>query len=206
MKDAALALVLVDIQGDFWQPLQDAPHASAFPGNVRTLLSVARARRLLVVHTRAEFRPDGHDWMLFYGPHGRGSIPCIAGSAGAKIEDFAAPQPGEPVIAKQVFDGFTNSDLERVLRERNIHAILVAGLMTSVCVLFTATSAYLKRIVPIVVTDACADESDRHEATLRRYGVLCFQTVTTAQVRDDWAGVIKLAERYVSPLSASRKT
>jgi nicotinamidase-related amidase len=196
MERTQLALLLVDIQRDFWRPHQGDPLFSSFPANVRTLLTAARTQQLAVVHTQAVFSPDRSDWMLFYRPSGRGRIPCIAGSGGEAIEAFAAPQDGEPVIRKQTFDGFVQTDLERVLRERHIQALLVAGLETSVCVLFTATSAYLKRFVPIVVSDACADSVERHEATLRMYSGLCFQSVTTAQVQNDLPSVLRLAEPF----------
>lgn len=196
MEKAQLALLLVDIQGDFWAPLKGLPQFASFPANVRTLLATARANGLAVIHTQAVFQADGSDWMLFYRPDGRGPSPCIAGSAGAAIEDFAAPDVGEPVIRKQTFDGFANTDLEKELGARDIRAVLVAGLVTSVCVLFTATSAYLKRFVPMVVSDACADLPERHEATLRTYSGLCFQCVTTLQVQNDLSSVVQLAERF----------
>jgi nicotinamidase-related amidase len=123
-------------------------------------------------------------------------VPCIAGTAGVAIEAFAAPLGDEPVIGKQTFDGFMGTGLERVLRERQVEAILIAGLVTSVCVLFTATSAYLRRFVPIVVSDACADSGNQHEAMLRRYDGLCFQSVTTAQVRNDLPSVQQLVETF----------
>jgi nicotinamidase-related amidase len=201
VKNSQLALLLVDIQRDFWRPLESTPRWAAFPANVRTLLGTARANHLAVVHTHAVFKADGTDWMLFYRPHGRGHIPCIAGSEGVLVEDFAAPQAGEAVIRKQAFDGFANTDLERELRARDVKAVLVAGLVTSVCVLFTATSAYLKRFVPLVVSDACADVTERHEATLRMYGGLCFQTVTTAQVQHDLGAVMHLAEGFADWVS-----
>jgi nicotinamidase-related amidase len=196
MNTSQLALLLVDVQRDFWGPLAKLPRFAAFASNLRTLLDTARANHLTVVHTQAVFKPDRSDWMLFYRAHGRGHIPCIAGSAGVPIEDFAAPRDGEPVISKQTFDGFANTDLERVLRERNVKAVLIAGLVTSVCVLFTATSAYLKRFVPLVVSDACADSVEQHEATLRTYSGLCFQSVTTAQVQNDLSSVLHLAARF----------
>jgi ureidoacrylate peracid hydrolase len=196
MGKAQLALLLVDIQRDFWGPLAAAPHVSSFPANVRTLLDTARANQLAVVHTQAVFKANGTDWMLFYGPQGRGRIPCIAGSGGADIEEFAAPQDGEPVIGKQTFDGFVHTDLERVLRARNIQAVMVAGLETSVCVLFTAMSAYARRLVPLVVRDACADSAERHDVTLRLYDGLCFRSITAAQVRNDLASVVHLAARF----------
>ena len=197
MEMNQLALVLVDIQRDFWHPLEEAGKFPRFPDNIRRLLRTARANHLRVVHTHAVFKTDKSDWMLFYRPGGCSPIPCIAGSGGERVEEFAAPQPGETVIVKHYFDGFVNTDLESVLRRWNIKALLIAGLVTSVCVLFTATSAYLKRFVPMVVRDGCADELEKHEATLRFYAGLCFQCVTVEQIQNDLAMVIQLAERYV---------
>jgi nicotinamidase-related amidase len=199
MDTTQLALILVDIQRDFWGPLANEAQFSAFPGNIRTLLDTARAHHLTVVHTQAVFQPEGRDWMLFYRPQGRGASPCIAGLPGTVIEDFAAPQEGEPVIHKQTFDGFLNTDLESVLRARNIKVVLVAGLVTSVCVLFTATAAYQRRFVPLVVTDACADDPDKHDVALRMYDGLCFRSVTSAQVQHDLPSVLNLAGRFAVP-------
>ena len=203
MENTQLGLLLVDIQRDFWRPLASAPEFAPLPANIRTLRATARAHGLAVVHTQAVFKADGTDWMLFYRPHGRGRSPCIAGSEGAGIEEFAAPQTCEPVIRKQTFDGFVNTNLEHVLRARNIKAVLVAGLETSVCVLFTAAAAYLKRLVPLVVSDACADSPERHEATLRMYTGLCFHSVTTAQVQNDLSSVIHLAEQFADTAASA---
>lgn len=191
-----IALILVDIQKDFWPPFKEHERFSGFPGNVSTLLELARSRGLPVVHVRSSFKPDRSDWMLFYKPQGRGDVPAIAGTEGASIEDFAAPLPGEHVVVKQTFDAFVGTGLEEYLRSLGIKGALIAGLETSVCVLFTANSAYLRRIVPLVVSDACADEPRRHEDTLRMYGELCFKVVTTDQVREEWSTVSDLVERF----------
>jgi nicotinamidase-related amidase len=79
-----------------------------------------------------------------------------------------------------------------------------AGLETSVCVLFTATSAYARRLVPLVVRDACADAAERHDATLRLYDGLCFQSITAAQVRNDLASVVHLAARFADTQARQR--
>ncbi len=191
-----IALILVDIQKDFWPPFKEHEQFSGFPGNVSTLLELARSRGLPVVHVRSSFKPDRSDWMLFYKPQGRGDVPAISGTEGASIEGFAAPLPGEHVVVKQTFDAFVGTDLEEYLSSLGIKGALIAGLETSVCVLFTATSAYLRRIVPLVVSDACADEPRRHEDTLRMYGELCFKVVTTDQVREEWSTVSDLVERF----------
>jgi len=191
-----IALILINIQRDFWRPLKKHRQFAAFPRNVGVLLSEARARGLTVVHIQSSFKPDRSDWMLFYRPQGRGDVPCVAGTEGALFEDFAAPMPDERIIQKQTFNGFMDTDLARILEARDVKAALVAGLETSVCVLFTATSAYLRRIVPLVVADACADEPKRHEATLRMYGDLCFKTITAKQIQGDWTSVLSLVEQF----------
>lgn len=194
-----LALILVDIQQDFWQPFQALPHLAQFPDRVAQLLQAARGRNLTIIHTQAWFQPDRSDWMLFYRPAGRGNVPCLADTAGAQFTDFAMPQPGEIVVRKQGFDGFAATSLEQILHERDIQTVLIAGLETSICVLFTATSAYLRRIVPLVVTDACGDEPARHEATLQMYANLSFKTVTTAQIEHEWDEVRQLAAGFADP-------
>jgi nicotinamidase-related amidase len=134
--------------------------------------------------------------MLFYRPEGRGNVPCIAETAGAQFTEFAMPRPGEHIIRKQAFDGFAHTDLERILRKHEIQAALIAGLETSICVLFTATSAYLRRILPLVVEDACGDELSRHQATVQMYANLCFKTVTSVQVAHEWDAVTQLADAF----------
>ena len=196
MEPRHVALILVDIQRDFWPPFRDKEIFKDFPRNVSALLETARTKGHPVVHVRSSFKPDRSNWMLFYKPQGRGDVPAIAGTEGASIEDFAAPLPGEHVVVKQTFDAFVGTDLEEYLCSRGVKGALIAGLETSVCVLFTANSAYLRRIVPLVVSDACADEPRRHEDTLRMYGDLCFKVVTTDQVREEWPTVSDLVEKF----------
>jgi nicotinamidase-related amidase len=191
-----VALILVDIQRDFWLPFKDYEQFLGFPKNVLTLLEIARSKELPIVHVKSVFKPDRSDWMLFYKPQGRGDVPAIAGTKGASIESFASPLPGEHIIVKQMFDAFVGTDLEGYLSSRGVKGALIAGLETSVCVLFTANSAYLRRIVPLVVSDACADEPKRHDDILRMYGDLCFKVVTTDQVRNEWSSISSLVEDF----------
>lgn len=134
--------------------------------------------------------------MLFYRPHGRGTIPSIEGTEGIRFTEFAEPNPGEAIITKQTFDAFRNTDLQNLLKEYKVDTVLIAGLETSVCILFTATSAYLKNILPVVIMDACADEPDRHEATLQMYSDLCFKTVTLDQLQNHPEYLNQLIDRF----------
>jgi nicotinamidase-related amidase len=179
------ALVLVDLQNDFWSP--DAMSTEPqLPERVTELLAFARTEGLTVVHVRAHFRPDGSDWMARYRLRGR--IPCIEGTAGVETLPFAVELPGEPVVIKHTFDGFLGTDLDDVLRSRGIGSLLVAGLVTSTCVLFTASTATQLGYLTSVVTDCCSDREEVHQATLDAYPFV-FDTVRSDQIaecRDAW--------------------
>ena len=121
------------------------------------------------------FDPDGSDWMRRYRP--RGSIPCVAGTPGAVVLPEASPAEGEPVVVKQTFDAFQRTELHRLLRAADVEVLLVAGLVTSTCVLFTATSAMQLGYLVAVVADAVADVPATHERVLRQYPFV-FDSVT----------------------------
>ena len=135
---ARFALLLIDMQRDFWP--QNI--AAAFPElswRTEWLRDFCRQQGIEVIHLHASFASDGSDWM----PRHRllGWTPCVRGSGGEEPLPWAVPAPGETVIVKQVFDGFHTPQLLAHLRARDRHYLLIAGIETSVCVLSTTLSA-----------------------------------------------------------------
>jgi nicotinamidase-related amidase len=194
-----LAVLLVDIQRDFWEPLESTGFNN-FPSNITKLIDYARKKKHMMIHIRSIFKKNRSDWMLFYRPEGRGSIPCIEGSKGVEFPEFAKPNKDEIILTKQRFDAFNNTILLEILQKNEIDTLLIAGLETSVCILFTATSAYQYNILPIVVTDACADDPEKHKTVLQMYADLCFKTMTTIQLWNKPEYLKELRNRFVSNL------
>jgi nicotinamidase-related amidase len=192
-----IALILIDLQRDFWNPISEDPSFKAFPENIKKLLSTSRKKDFNIIHVRSMFQSDRSDWMLFYRPEGRGQIPCISGTEGIEFIEFAKPIIGEKIIEKQTFDSFIGTDLEEYLQDKGIKTILIAGLETSICILFTANSAYVRKFLPLVVSDACADTKERHDNTLEMYGDISFKIITTGQLCYDYKSIKKLIETFV---------
>jgi nicotinamidase-related amidase len=177
---AHFALLLVDVQQSFW-PGCVAPDFPDFPANVARLLALCRTEGLEVVHVRSRFKPDKSDWILRYRLRVPVSdLPCVAGQGGEKPLSFAAEKPGELVVFKQTFDGLHTPDLLPYLRENDKRVLLVAGLLTSVCVLLTAASAAQLGFLAAVVEDCCADRPEKHERTLDGYQFMFDRTTTDA--------------------------
>ena len=183
-------LLLIDLQRDFW-PQKLSERFPDFPDRVARLLAFCREEELEVVHLRAAFQPDGSDWMVRYRLRGR--IPCIRGTPGVEPLPFALDVPGETVIVKQTFDGFQNPWLGEHLRKRRKRFVLVAGLLTSTCVLLTAASAAQLGFLTAVVDDCCADEPSAHGQTLERYQFV-FDRTTMEGISDrygEWRAALK---------------
>jgi len=194
------ALILIDVQRDFWSEEQ-AQNFPDFPANIARLLTFCRAEGIDIVHLRARFKADMSDWMPRYKLGGW--IPCVEGTPGAEVLPFALDEPGETVILKQTFDGFQTPELLRHLEQWGKRFVLTAGLLTSVCVLLTTASAVQRGFLAAVVEDCCADGLVAHEHTLNRYPFV-FERTTVDLIperHEEWVIALRRLDQFemVSP-------
>ena len=184
------ALLMIDVQKDFWTDEM----AAAFPdfeANVAGLLDLCRREGIDVIHLRARFRPDRSDWMVKY--LFRDGIPCVEGTPGESVFAGAREVAGEPVIYKQSFDGFLNPELHSRLQDGNKQFLLVAGLVTSVCVLLTSAAAAQRGYLVAVVEDCCADQPETHRHVLGHYPFV-FERVNSRNMmasREYWESLLR---------------
>jgi len=64
------------------------------------------------------------------------------------------PQPGEFIVPKARYSGFCGTDLENILRARDIRHLLFCGIATNVCVESTIRDAYHREYFCILAHDA----------------------------------------------------
>jgi nicotinamidase-related amidase len=82
-------------------------------------------------------------------------------SAGAVVADIAkelAPLGGEPVVSSGP-DKFFGTDLEKILKEKGIKTVIVAGTASHGAVLYTASGAALREMKVIVPVDGMSAEN-----------------------------------------------
>lgn len=179
------ALVIIDMQRDFLLPGgfgetlgNDVSLLSSAIGPCGALLEMARARGMLVVHTREGHRPDlsdappaklerGAPSMRIgdLGPMGR---ILVRGEPGHEIVPELAPRAGEPVVDKPGKGAFYATDLHSILHHRGIENLIVCGVTTEVCVHTTVREANDRGYRCIVPSDACASYfPEFHEVALR---------------------------------------
>ena len=78
------------------------------------------------------------------------------GTQGIEIHPAVAPAEGELVLEKENPNSFLDTGLEQELRERGTEQLVVAGMMSSMCVDATVRAAADLGFSPTVVHDACA--------------------------------------------------
>ncbi len=167
------ALVIIDMQRDFLLPGgfgeslgNDVARLTAAVRPIAWLLEVARARKMLVVHTREGHRPDltdaptakverGAPTMRIgvVGPMGR---ILVRGEPGHDIIAELYPREGEPVIDKPGKGSFYATDLHLILQNKGIENLIVCGVTTEVCVHTTVREANDRGFRCIVPGDCCA--------------------------------------------------
>ena len=179
------ALIVIDMQRDFCAPGGYADQAgldisllrAPIPA-IQDLLAAARARGVLVLHTREGHRPDLSDLpepkrrraenagapIGSQGPLGR---LLVRGEYGHDLIDELQPLPGESVIDKPGYSAFAATDLELLLRNRGITELIITGVTTEVCVHSTLRSAVDLGYACTLVSDACASAyPELHTAAL----------------------------------------
>jgi nicotinamidase-related amidase len=164
------ALVIIDMQRDF---LEAGGFGAALGNDVsllrrtiapsQQLLEQARAAGLIVIHTREGHRPDLAD--LPPTKKARGKLPAGIGDAGpmgrilVRGEDGhdiipeLYPKPGEPVVDKPGKGAFHATDLDAMLKNREIAQLIVCGVTTEVCVHTTVREANDRGYECLVVSD-----------------------------------------------------
>ena len=152
------ALVVIDMQRDFVEPGgfgaalgNDVSRLARTIAPIQGVLKAARAKRLLVVHTREGHRPDLADLpeskrrrgrlALKIGDPGPMGRLLVRGERGHGIVDALAPAAGEPVVDKPGKGAFYATDLGAILHGRGIRQLVVCGVTTEVCVSTTVREA-----------------------------------------------------------------
>lgn len=165
------ALIIIDMQRDFLEPggfgAMLGNNVSLLRSSIapcKAVLDAARKNGLMVIHTREghadnmidcppskKVRGNTKTQIGDQGPMGR---ILIRGEAGHDIIPELYPVEGEVVLDKPGKGAFFATDLELLLRNRNIKTLIVCGVTTEVCVNTTVREANDRGFECVVVSDA----------------------------------------------------
>jgi nicotinamidase-related amidase len=141
---AERALLIIDIQNDYFPGgRMELEGADAAATNAAHALKAFRDKSLPIVHVRhLSVRP--------------GSTFFIPGTTGADIHAAVKPRTNEKVIEKNFPNSFRGTELETVLKDAGVKELVVAGMMTHMCVDASVRHAVDLGYKVTLLGDACA--------------------------------------------------
>ena len=138
------ALIIIDIQNDYF-PGGRYPQWNAETMLEKTLSTINKAGELkipviLIQHIAQKPAP-------FF----------VEGSVGVSLNKVLLESaPDAPVVIKKHADSFLNTNLQKLLSEREINELLLCGMMTQNCVTHTALSKSAENYTITVLSDCCS--------------------------------------------------
>jgi nicotinamidase-related amidase len=172
--------------------LVDVVNRLDFPGSgrlVRDALRMARRLRRLaervrtagipVVYVNDNFGRWQSDWRNVLEA-------CLAAdSPGREVVAQLVPRAGDYFVLKPKPSGFYSTSLELLLRHLGARTVVLTGIATDICILFTANDAYMRDYRLVVPSDCCAANTPaKHGHALRQIREL-LKADTTASTRLD---------------------
>ncbi|MFW9799981.1 MAG: cysteine hydrolase family protein [Candidatus Thorarchaeota archaeon] len=115
----------------------------------KQILDLAREKGVGVVYLTDNHMPDDEEFRV-WPKH------SVAGTRGAQVIDDLSPQKGDRVIPKRRYSGFFGTDLDLTLRESGVENVVLMGVLTDICVMYTSADAASRGYNVFVVTDATA--------------------------------------------------
>ncbi|MBA4377017.1 MAG: cysteine hydrolase [Anaerolinea sp.] len=141
------ALLLIDLQKDYFPDGRMELEGS--------MKAVGEAQKILT-HFREKKRPIVHIQHLSVRP---GATFFIPGTEGVEIHVQVQPLSGETVFQKAFPNSFRNTALLEHLKKEAINHLVLAGMMTHMCLEATTRAAFDLGFQCTVVHDACATQA-----------------------------------------------
>ena len=181
LDPAHTALVVIDMQRDFVEPGgfgetlgNDLSPVAAIVPTVAALIALFRQKRWPILHTRESHKPDLSDCppakrlrgnpALRIGDSGPMGRILVRGEPGNAIVAACAPLPGEIVIDKPGKGMFYATDVEDILKARDVTHLVFAGVTTEVCVQTSMREANDRGYECLLIEDATASYFPRFKA------------------------------------------
>ncbi len=162
------ALVVIDMQKDFFKKEELENQRQTLVGNINELVCQFRQQAFLVIWIKQTWKPDLSDAHPINRKTGKKLV--IEGTEGNELLDGLNFKDTDYLIEKKRYSGFFKTDFDDLLHELGIDTLVVCGINTHACVRMTTIDAY-QRDYEIILAEDCVGSYDQehHDVTIRYF-------------------------------------
>lgn len=164
IKPEETAILVIDMQKDYIDDKGKLAHPPYAPqgldgkaemiANTKKLLAFGREKKIPIVYTVHQHRPDYSDAPVVSMSRILGALK--RGSWGAEIIDELKPEANDYIVEKHRYSAFYSSDLDLVLQGLKTKTLVLTGEATNVCVESTARDAQYRGYAVVLLSDCTA--------------------------------------------------
>jgi nicotinamidase-related amidase len=157
-ENSPVVLVIVDVINDLEFDGGDAILRNALPMAERLAALARRARDagIAVIYVNDNFGKWRSDFRALLDHCRNDDV------RGRELAEILAPEKSDYFVLKPKHSGFFSTTLDTLLEYLHARTMIIAGLTTDRCVLFTASDAHMRDLHIIVPEDCCAADSVEH--------------------------------------------
>lgn len=158
------ALLIIDMLNDFVLDgaVLEVPAARRMIPNLKKRIDEARKKKIPIIYICDSHAEDDKEFEIF-PPH------AVKGTKGAQVVEELSPKHRDYLVEKTTYSGFYNTELDDLLKKLDVNELIVTGIVTNICVMYTVYDAFLRGYRVIVPEDCVAglNEED-HQFALKQ--------------------------------------
>lgn len=133
------ALLVIDMLNDFvlkGAPLE-VPRAREIIPKIKEEIEKAHRENIPVIYICDAHRKDDVEFKT-WPSH------AVKGTKGAEVIEELKPQKGDHIVYKTTYSGFYKTNLEKLLKKLKVNGLIIVGILTNICVLYTAVDGLMR--------------------------------------------------------------
>ena len=180
-EKSPVALVIVDVINDLEFEGGDALLKRALPmaHRLAALADKAREGGIAVIYVNDNFGKWRSDFRALLEHCQNQNV------RGREVAEILSPKKSDYFVLKPKHSGFFSTTLDTLLEYLHVRTLIVGGLTTDRCVLFTASDAHMRDLHLVVPEDCCAaDSDDNHRQAIRMIQRVLGADITSSEALD----------------------
>src|SRR5579863_7309947 len=134
------ALLIIDMQNDFFESERLQSLKDGLIKNINTLIGIAREKSIPIIWVRQEMKADMSDAPIGIIKAGKPIV--VTGTLGAQLLDGLQKEKGDYEIIKTRYSPFYKTGLEDLLKKLGVDTLIISGINTHACVRMAAIDGY----------------------------------------------------------------